>query len=54
MIVLGRDSKTYNTGYVAVCNFSLQVLAGQLLPLSGGSGCGKTSTLNAGRTAAAA
>lgn len=45
MIVLKQVSKTYDTGQVAVCNVSLQVPAGQLLVLVGGSGCGKTTTL---------
>jgi len=45
MIVLKQVSKTYDTGQVAVCNVSLEVPAGQLLVLLGGSGCGKTTTL---------
>jgi osmoprotectant transport system ATP-binding protein len=45
MIVLKQVSKTYDTGHVAVCNVSLEVPAGQLLVLLGGSGCGKTTTL---------
>jgi osmoprotectant transport system ATP-binding protein len=45
MIVLKQVSKTYDTGHVAVCNVSLQVPAGQMLVLVGGSGCGKTTTL---------
>jgi osmoprotectant transport system ATP-binding protein len=45
MIVLKQVSKTYDTGQVAVCNVSLEVRAGQLLVLLGGSGCGKTTTL---------
>ncbi len=45
MIVLKQVSKSYDTGQVAVCNVSLEVAAGQLLVLLGGSGCGKTTTL---------
>src|SRR5215469_8545670 len=45
MIVLEQVSKTYDTGHVAVCNVSLQVPAGQMLVLLGGSGCDKTTTL---------
>ncbi len=45
MIVLKQVSKTYDTGQVVVCNVSLEVPAGQLLVLLGGSGCGKTTTL---------
>jgi osmoprotectant transport system ATP-binding protein len=45
MIVLKQVSKTYDTGHVAVCDVSLEVPAGQLLVLLGGSGCGKTTTL---------
>ncbi len=45
MIVLKQVSKTYDTGHIAVCNVSLEVPAGQLLVLLGGSGCGKTTTL---------
>src|SRR5215831_11128594 len=45
MIVLEQVSKTYDTRHVAVCNVSLEVPAGQMLVLLGGSGCGKTTTL---------
>src|SRR5947209_19085276 len=45
MIVLQQVSKTYDTGQVAVCNVILEIPAGQLLVLLGGSGCGKTTTL---------
>jgi osmoprotectant transport system ATP-binding protein len=45
MIVLNQVSKAYDTGHVVVCNVSLQVPAGQMLVLLGGSGSGKTTTL---------
>ena len=45
MLVLDRLSKTYADGTTALSNVSLQVRAGEIMALIGGSGCGKTTAL---------
>jgi ABC-type phosphate/phosphonate transport system ATPase subunit len=43
MLVLDRVSKTYPNGVRALEDVSLQVAAGELLIIIGGSGCGKST-----------
>ncbi|MDB5557933.1 MAG: tauB [Enterovirga sp.] len=45
MLVLDRLSKTYADGTSALSDVSLQVRAGEIVALIGGSGCGKTTAL---------
>ena len=44
-LIIRGLSKTYSGGFTAVRNLDLEVKSGEFISLLGGSGCGKTTTL---------